>query len=117
MRLYQINLPLFRSVDVSDPVPADSLLQLGLGQLLSVHTVVHHGQLVHLQVVADAQLPAEFGDVLDRLISKLLLTKRVFSDLLLRSKAIDEDYNCFVSFVKNEFEIDILGVPISDAKA
>ena len=83
MRLNQINLPLLRSVDVSDLVAADFFLQLGLGQLLSIHTVVHHGQLVHLQVEADAQVPAEVGDVLYGLASKLLLTKRVVFDLLL----------------------------------
>ena len=75
MRLDQINLPCFRSFDVSDLISEDPFILLGLGQLLSFHTVVHHGQLVHLQVEADAQLPAEVGDVLDRLVGKLLLAK------------------------------------------
>ena len=61
------------------------LIQLGPGQLLSVHTVVLQGQLAHVQVEADAQLPASVGDVLDRLSSKLLLVQRVvfFDPLLL----------------------------------
>ena len=77
-----INLPLFRSVNVSDLVPVNIFVQLGLRQLLSVHTVVHHDQMAHLQVVANAQLPAKVGHILDRLMSKLLLAKRVVSDIL-----------------------------------
>ena len=64
---------------------------------------MQHGQLVHLQVEADAELPAEGGDVLDGLLSKLLLGKRFVSDLLLLSKAIDLDVNIFVRFTKEDF--------------
>ena len=39
---------MFRSVNFSDLISAGPFIQLGYGQLLSVHTVVHHGQLVHL---------------------------------------------------------------------
>ena len=103
-RLYLINLPLLRSVDVSDLISADPFLQLGLGQLLSVHTVVQHGQLVHLQVVANAQLPAKVGDVLDGLLSKLLFAKRGVIDHL--TLAIYKDVNP-IAFNKNESTIDI----------
>ena len=65
------------------------------------------GQLAHVQVVADAQLPAKFGDVFDGLQSKLLLSERVVSDRLLLSKAVDKDCNKFAANVKEEFEIDI----------
>ena len=61
---------MFRSVNFSDLISAGPFIQLGYGQLLSVHTVVHHGQLVHLQVEADAELPAEVSDVLDGLGSE-----------------------------------------------
>ena len=91
-------------------------VQLGLGQLLSVHTVVHHGHMVQIQVVADSQLPAEVGDVLERLLSKLLLAKRVVYDFFCLF-TINPDPNFFAIFVKNELEVDILGVSISDAKA
>ena len=65
------------------------------------------GQLAHVQVVADAKLPAKVGDVLDRLQSKLLLSERVVLDLLLLSKAVDKDCNKFFANVKDELEIDI----------
>ena len=90
-------------------------IQRGLGQHLSVHTVVQQGQLVHLQVESNAQLPAEVGDELDGLASKLLLGNRVASDLLL-FMAIDEDRNIF-AFDKKESEIVILGVSILDTEA
>ena len=94
-------------------------IQLELRQLLSVHTVVHHGQLAQPQVVADAKLPAKVSDVLDFLTSKLLLTKRVAFDIFLLLQAIDKDENKFALSVlaKNESEIDIRGVPISDTEA
>ena len=93
-------------------------IQLWLGQLLSVHTVVQQGQLVHLQVEANAELPAEVGNVLDRIVSKpLLILKRGVEDLVLLSMAVDVDINASEFFLKKEFEIDILGVSISDAEA
>ena len=107
---------MLRSVDVSDLVTVNFFIQRGLGQLLSVHTVVQQGQLVHLQVESNAQLPAEVGDELDGLESKPLLAKRGVSDPLLLFKAIDVDDNK-VAFDKKESEIDIIGVPISDAEA
>ena len=76
---------------------------------------MQHDQLVPLQVEADAELPAEVGDELDGLASKLLLGNRVASDLLL-FMAIDEDRNIF-AFDKKESEIVILGVSISNAEA
>ena len=80
------------SVDVRDLISEDLFVQLRLGQLLSVHTVVHQGQLVPLQVEADAQLPAESGDVLDGLVSKQLFAN--VSDLLvLLSSSIFQDEN------------------------
>ena len=81
------------SVDVSDLVAVNHFIQRGLGQLLSVHAVVHHSHLTQLKVVADAQLPAEVGDELDRFVSKLLLGKRGVFDLHLLFKAIDIDEN------------------------
>ena len=69
------------------------LIQLGPGQLLSVHTVVFQGQLAQIQVVADAQLPAKVGDELDGFVSKLLLSERKIEDLLLLFEAIDDDFN------------------------
>ena len=101
----ECHLSLFRSIDISDPVTADPFFQLGPGQLLSVHTVVLQGRLAHVQVVADAQLPAKVGDVLDRLLSELLLSERVASDLILLQEAIDPDEN--KSATKKEFEIDV----------
>ena len=65
------------------------------------------GQLAHVQVVADAKLPAKVGDVLERLQSKLLLSERVVLDVLLLFKAVDVDTNQFVFNVKEELEIDI----------
>ena len=80
------------SVDVRDLISEDLFVQLRLGQLLSVHTVVHQDQLVPLQVEADAQLPAESGDVLDGLVSKQLFAN--VSDLLvLLSSSIFQDEN------------------------
>lgn len=92
----ECDLPLFGSIDVSDLVTMNPFIQLGCGQLLSVHTVVHQGQLVHLQVEANAQLPAKVGDVLDRLFSKL---QPFDSDRLLLFKAIDPDTNKVVRCV------------------
>ena len=114
-----INLPLFRSVDVSDFVTVNIFIQLWLWQLLSVHTVVHHGQLAQLQVVSDAKLPAKVSYVLDFLMSKLLLAKRVAFDIFLLFKAIDKDENKFTLSVlaTNKSKIDIRGVPISDTEA
>ena len=77
---------------------------------------MHHGQLVHLQVEANAQLPSEVSDVLYGLASDLLLGKRGALDLLLLCKAIDPDENMLASY-KHEFEIDILGLSISDTEA
>ena len=75
---------------------------------------MQHGQLVHLQVEADAQLHAVIGDKLDGLVSKLLLATRVpFVDPLLL--AIDPYFN--PAKHKNESEIDIIVVSISDAEA
>ena len=69
---------------------------------------MHHRQLVHLQVVAEAKPPAEVGDVPDRLESKLLLSERVALDFLILLKAINPDTNTFGKFVeKHYFEIDI----------
>lgn len=109
------DLPLFRSVDVCHLVLVDPFIQLRPGQLLCVDTAVLHGHMTHLQVVTDAQISAKFGDILDWLVSKLHFTRLVPpSDIL--SKAIYIDFNPTM-FVKNKFEIDILGVSISDAEA
>ena len=116
---HQINLPLLGSVDVRDLISEDLFVQLRLGQLLSVHTVVHQGQLVPLQVEADAQLPAESGDVLDGLVSKPLFAN--VSDLLvLLSSSIFQDENTSGTsgnLQKKEVEIGIWSVSILDAKA
>ena len=80
---------------------------------------MHHGQLAQLKVVSDAKLPAKVSYVLDFLMSKLLLAKRVAFDIFLLFKAIDKDENKFTLSVlaTNKSKIDIRGVPISDTEA
>ena len=61
------------------------------------------GQLAHVQVEADAQLPAKIGDEIDGLLSELLLSEFGSNRLLF---AIDVDGNP-IAFGKNDSEIDV----------
>ena len=94
-------------------ISVDQVTQLWLRQLQDIGTVGLHHEVICYKIPSDAQVPLEFGDVLEGLGSQLLLT-HVFYVLLMIS--IDKDVQVSMT-PQHELDVQVFGEPVFQSKA